>query len=256
MNLKIIIVLNMFKQLLKHSNLLRSSFRCLSTTSININQKSEPITLSTYVKKTSFQTSKNLAIVGVSSALSTSTFSFLSNYTSNETLFPFACVGILGAFGTSLYCAYKIDTDNIKKQLTYSNFMHIGMGVSISPSLMIYSQNIPQATILTTALVLGPATMSLYLPKDSLLKFGPALYTGLWSLIGIGIGGIFFPVLHSIDLYFGVALFTIYNMYDTHVMIKDFEEGKINHVLHACKYSLNFINIFVRILEILANMKK
>ena len=57
---------------------------------------------------------------------------------------------------------------------------------------------------------------------------------------------------HSIDLFGGVALFSIYNAYDTHVLIEDFEKGKRDYIYHAVNYSLNAINIFIRMLEIVA----
>jgi FtsH-binding integral membrane protein len=62
--------------------------------------------------------------------------------------------------------------------------------------------------------------------------------------------------MHSIDLYGGVALFTVYNAYDTHVVIRDYETGNRDYVGHATNYSLNCINIFIRLLEIFARAKK
>jgi FtsH-binding integral membrane protein len=169
----------------------------------------------------------------------------------------------VGAFGVSLYAAWKIGAPIYKKGIMvnaedrdfYAKLMHACMGVTIAPSLVVFAPAIPYAAVVATALVAGPITASLYLPKGQLLPWGPALYVGLWGLVGVGIGGIWFPMLHDVNLYGGVLLFTGYSAYDTHKLISEYERGNKDHIGHATNYSLNAINIFVRMLEIISKIQ-
>lgn len=138
----------------------------------------------------------------------------------------------------------------------YARVMHGCMGITLAPSLVVFSDAIPMASVVTAALVAGPITASLKMQKGVLLPWGPALYTGLWGLIGIGIGGIWFPMIHDINLIGGVGLFTAYSAYDTHVMIEEFEKGNYDHIRHSANYSLNAFNIFGRMLEIINKIQK
>jgi FtsH-binding integral membrane protein len=138
--------------------------------------------------------------------------------------------------------------------------------MTIAPSLVIFSAAIPHTLVATGALMAGPITAAQMMSKskskskNSLLPYGSALYTGLWGMIGVGIMSIISPalgfhqvglLLHNIDLYGGVMLFTVYNAYDTHVIINAFENGKKDHIGHAVNYSLNAINIYYSIIILL-----
>ena len=148
------------------------------------------------------------------------------------------------------YILYK----NPPNRKSWSNVLFATQGIIISPALLIFSAHIPLALVVTGVITAGSITGSLFQPKGALLKMGPVLHTGLWGLLGISIAGIFIPEMHSIDLYGGVGLFTVYNMYDTHELIEEYEHGQVDHLSHSIDYSLNIINIFIRMLEILARV--
>lgn len=218
-----------------------------------------------YVKSVYRKTGKYLGITAVSGVASIGLGSQLYSYMGVVSV-PLLVGTGLTAFGVSLYSAWKIcKTDpgfdysqyaTKDQREKYAYMLHTGMGVTLAPSLFMFPTAIPAATILTGALVAGPIMASMSLPKGSLLKYGPAMHIGLWGLIGIGIGGIFFPVLHQINVYGGVAFFTLYSAYDTHQMIDDYENGRGDVIGHATNYSLNAINIFGRLLEILGYKSK
>jgi FtsH-binding integral membrane protein len=175
--------------------------------------------------------------------------------------------GLIGSFLGSLYHAWQIDQPGKteQEQLKHAYWMQGFMGIAISPSLIVFNQFIPHALITTAALVGGPVFASFMMPNKSMLKYGPALYTGLLGLLGVGVTSILAPILgfhnlgmmmHNIDLYGGVLLFTIYNAYDTHVLIDNYQRGIREYVKHSVNYSLNAINIFIRLLEIYAKLQK
>jgi FtsH-binding integral membrane protein len=172
-------------------------------------------------------------------------------------------LGWLGSAGGMLYHAFKLSDKNKSNEecLRHAYFMHSFAGIMISPSLVLFHQFIPHALITASALIAGPIAASFLMPKGSLIRFGPALGTALIGLVGVGFTSIcssllgfssFGMSLHNIDLYGGVALFSIYNAYDTHMMISDYEKGDRNYVQHSVNYSLNALNIFIRLLEIMS----
>lgn len=213
--------------------------------------------------------SKFLGTTAISSGLTVGLGNFLINHNQqlDTLIIPVGMAWGAAAIG-SFYCAYKLDTEqdfNSAKRLEYAYMMHGLMGITIAPSLILFPQFIPHALAITSGLVAGPVSIALMAPKDSFLSWGVPLNTGLFGLIGIGVSSIFFNMigmnelafsLHSIDLYGGVALFTAFSAYDTHKLISDFEQGKKDAVGHACHFSLNFINLFIRLLEILSKNQK
>lgn len=225
---------------------------------IHSNSLDIDVGLQDYMKKVSRTTGTFIGITALSGAATVAITPMLVNYP------MILATGYISAVAGTIYTAYKFDSsktddEKMKKALA----LHIGMGVMISPSLFVFSQFIPHALVTTSACVMGPIAASFYLPKGKLLKYGPVLYTGLFGLIGVGFLGISANLLgfsnvgaalHSIDLYGGIALFMAYNAYDTHVMIKEYEDGKLDHINHAANYSLNSINIFIRLLEVFSKV--
>jgi FtsH-binding integral membrane protein len=168
-------------------------------------------------------------------------------------------------FGANLGCiyhAYSIGQrgKSEKERESHAYWMHALMGVAITPAIVMYRSVVPQAVVTTVALVAGSITTALFLPKGSLLSWGSALYSGLWGLVGVGAVSVLFPVLgwthaagasQAVQLFGGVALFSVYNAFDTHAVIQDYQSGLSDAIGHATNYSLNAINIFVKLLDIL-----
>jgi FtsH-binding integral membrane protein len=57
--------------------------------------------------------------------------------------------------------------------------------------------------------------------------------------------------LTKIDNFAGIAIFTLYMMMDTHLAIKNYEDGYADHLGVSIEFVLNAWNIFVRVLELL-----
>ena len=64
------------------------------------------------------------------------------------------------------------------------------------------------------------------------------------------------PIFHSISLYGGLALFTLYIAYDTQCAITSYEEGDRDHVTHSLNFFVNFLAIFRRMLALVGMMPR
>eukprot|EP00965_Chrysotila_dentata_P244444 6205979-Pleurochrysis_carterae.AAC.2 len=100
--------------------------------------------------------------------------------------------------------------------------------------------------------------LSMMAKPGAALRLGVPLGAGVIVLLVAGVAGMFvpvtsawYPLLHSISLYGGLALFTAYIAYDTQRMIDDYEMGEDDHLKHAVDLFINFKAIFTRVLFLL-----
>jgi FtsH-binding integral membrane protein len=215
-----------------------------------------------YVKEVSLCTSKLLGITAFSGIASFGALTWFANSSFYSGRTPGLLGGIwLGASLGYLYHAWNVGSPGktADDRRSHAYWMHCLLGISIVPALLKYKNAIPSASAVTFSLVAGPITAALLLPKGKLLSWGNALYTGLWGIAGISaaaaIGRIFGwhqfgDAAHSLELYGGVALFTMFNAFDTHKVISDYNNGVVDVIGHATNYTLNAVNIFIRLLEI------
>ncbi|KAL1527369.1 hypothetical protein AB1Y20_016039 [Prymnesium parvum] len=130
----------------------------------------------------------------------------------------------------------------------------IGLALKMSPVL------VPQALLITTGIFGAMTALSLMAKPGATLRWGVPLGGGLLVLMALGIGSMFvpvtsawYPLLHSVQLYGGLALFTAYVAYDTQKMIDEYEMGEDDHIKHATDLFIDFKVIFTRILALLMN---
>jgi len=123
---------------------------------------------------------------------------------------------------------------------------------AVSPAL------VPQALLITSGLFGAMTMLSLMAKPGATLRWGVPLGGGLIILMGAGLAGMFvpvtsawYPILHSVSLYGGLALFTAYIAYDTQKMISEYEMGEDDHLKHAVDLFIDFKVIFSRVLSIL-----
>jgi len=127
----------------------------------------------------------------------------------------------------------------------------IAMATSMNPML------VPMALGATTGMF-GVMTLgAMVAPKGAALRMGPALFGGVVVLLGCGVGSMFvepsspwYPVLHSVQLYGGLGIFSLYVAYDTQQIIADYEEGNKDVMLGAVNLFINFKAMFSRFLMI------
>jgi len=165
----------------------------------------------------------------------------------------------------------KVDywySENSEMRLGSYAAMIMGMSLTISPMVIMINEISPTilpASVILSCGVFGGSTLYVNLhPKGSLLSWHASLMRGLSGLIGIqliGLGSylilgpnILSMSLHSIDTYGGLVLFTGMVAYDTHKAIEMYEQRDPDHLGCAINFYLDFINILIRIMEIMAKM--
>lgn len=135
-------------------------------------------------------------------------------------------------------------------------------GVALAPllffSLKLNPMLVPQALLLTTGLFGSMTALSMFAKPGSALRFGVPLAGGMFILMGCGLASFlvpvtsaWYPILHNVSMYGGLALFTLYIAYDTQKMIDEYEMGEDDHIKHATDLFLDFKMVFTRILMLL-----
>eukprot|EP01127_Copromyxa_protea_P001259 TRINITY_DN11299_c0_g1_i1.p1 TRINITY_DN11299_c0_g1~~TRINITY_DN11299_c0_g1_i1.p1 ORF type:complete len:321 (-),score=85.41 TRINITY_DN11299_c0_g1_i1:153-1091(-) len=136
------------------------------------------------------------------------------------------------------------------------------LGLSIGPTVAASSAGALMAASLGTAGIFGGFTlMALKAKRQAMLTMGGPLLGGLFCLILCSLGGWVLPMLgvtnpallaalYNVNLYGGLAIFSLFISYDTQRMIESFKEGQRDHIAPALNMFLNLFNIFIRLLQI------
>jgi len=130
-------------------------------------------------------------------------------------------------------------------------------GLSLAPILAkaaaIAPMAIPVAGALSVATMAGMCAYALKQPQGSMLKWGPALYVGLFGLIGTGVVNMFIhsSTLSLVTAGVGILVFSGFTAYDTHVAIQDHAAGRPDHLLTAANFYMNFVNLFLDYLRLI-----
>lgn len=195
---------------------------------------------------------------------------------------PTLCLGgILLGFGGiagTMFTKYKIvqDDDGLRSENQPARLISFGAfvtGMSLTLSPMVEMCNdvsptiLPIATGLSLFTMAGASAFAYMRPADSLLAWKAPLMGGLIGLIGVScsalVGGWIFgfnsatiQLLHSVDLYGGIILFTGLTAYDTHVAIDMYKRKDPDHIGISMDLYLDFMNLLVRIMEIVTKSKK
>jgi len=127
----------------------------------------------------------------------------------------------------------------------------LGMATAIDPMI------VPSALMATTGMFGVMSAGAMMLPKGRLLSMGGPLFAGVIGLVGVGVAGYFvgpaspwYPVLHSVKLYGGLGIFSLYIAYDTQMMIADYEMGNKDKIMAATNMFINLKIIFQQMIMI------
>jgi FtsH-binding integral membrane protein len=167
---------------------------------------------------------------------------------------------------------YQIDhvnqtTTNDPLRLTGLAALVTGVGISSSPAFALYDLTavLPPSLLMTTLIFSGASFYAKKTKPGSLSKFGPALTGGLFGLVGTGVVALgaelmlgpnmFSALAHNVDLYVGIPLFTGFVAYDTNIARQRFEMGDPDHLGCSVSLYLDFINILMRMMELMGNSR-
>lgn len=163
---------------------------------------------------------------------------------------------------------YPVLKNDMRRNLTYSGIV-LSTAMSISPLIHNVIITNPLSIVMATGGALGIMAGSTYYAnslKPGKLNFlGPPLMGGLCGFFGMNLIGLgftlygnndVFNVIHQIDLYGGLIMFTALQAYDTHQMIEMYRENKPDYITASMNFYLNFISLFTRILKILSEPNK
>jgi len=155
--------------------------------------------------------------------------------------------------------------NSIPRKLAFATII-AGSGVMISPFMnAIMALNpgiIPMAVGLSFLVMGGSSIYSLKKPLGHFKTWESTLAGGLIGLVGMNLLSILFHAImgpnvfsyacSKVDLYIGLGLFSAFQAFDTQKAVRDFRSGRYDHLTHVISFFLNFKNLFVRIVEILA----
>jgi len=151
-------------------------------------------------------------------------------------------------------------TNSIPRIISYGSLVS-GMGILMIPMFIAFPDAILPAFVASSS-VFGGAVYYGLTRQEEISVWGPTLYSGLTGLAGVSLLGLGSSLLfgqnwfgdsaHFISLYGGIPLFTGLISYDTYQAIKRYKEGDADHLGCSVDLYLNFINLFIRLVEIIA----
>ena len=185
---------------------------------------------------------------------------------------------VFGGIGGMMLTKYRVVSDkdglraeNIPARIASYSALVAGMTLTASPMVGICNEIDPMIMPIATGaslFTMGGASLYAYMkPTDSLLTWKAPLMGGLFGLVGVSlsalVGGMIFghqqlavQLLHNVDLYGGVGLFSALTAYDTHRAIQVYKDKDPDHLGVATDFYLDFVNLWIRFMEIVAKSRR
>lgn len=161
---------------------------------------------------------------------------------------------------TNVY--YSINS--IPRILSYCSLV-VGNGIIMTPIFSTMPNAVLPAFIASSSVFAGATMYTMTRKAGELDSWGATLYSSLTGLVGVSLLGLgsqlflgqnwFSDTTHLISLYGGVPLFTGLVAYDTHIAIQRYLSNDPDHLGCATGLYLDFINLFVRFMEIISKIQ-
>eukprot|EP00005_Dracoamoeba_jomungandri_P003916 CAMPEP_0174259446 /NCGR_PEP_ID=MMETSP0439-20130205/8266_1 /TAXON_ID=0 /ORGANISM="Stereomyxa ramosa, Strain Chinc5" /LENGTH=233 /DNA_ID=CAMNT_0015343335 /DNA_START=36 /DNA_END=737 /DNA_ORIENTATION=+ len=137
-------------------------------------------------------------------------------------------------------------------------FQGCSIGPLIAYALHVDPNMIVTAFALTLAIFGSFSGFALFSKRRSMLYLGGFLFSGLSMLFWMSFLNLFFGsvFIFNLSLYGGLLLFCGFIVFDTQLVIERASLGNKDVVMHSLDLFLDFLQIFVRILAILAKKEK
>ncbi|CAO3652766.1 unnamed protein product [Mucor hiemalis] len=159
-------------------------------------------------------------------------------------------VSMIGTFGTlfALFWKGRSFPANYILLSAFTLFEAHAVGTIVT----FYDQGMVLKALLITLGVFIGLTIFTFQSKWDFSGLAPFLFAGLWILIIAGIVQIFFPFSKGVQLALavgGVIVFSGYILFDTYLIFNKYSAE--DYIIASISLYLDFINLFLRILEIL-----
>eukprot|EP01128_Nolandella_sp_AFSM9_P010958 TRINITY_DN7673_c0_g1_i1.p1 TRINITY_DN7673_c0_g1~~TRINITY_DN7673_c0_g1_i1.p1 ORF type:complete len:265 (+),score=87.88 TRINITY_DN7673_c0_g1_i1:64-795(+) len=137
-------------------------------------------------------------------------------------------------------------------------------GASIGPLIaLVLGMNGGQEIIMTafasTVVIFGCfSAAALTSTRRSYLYLSGAISSGLSTLLVLGLMNLWFrsPLVDSVRLYLGLIVFVGFILFDTQLIVEKASLGDRDFVSHSLTLFLDAINLFVKLLRLMAKKKK
>jgi len=170
---------------------------------------------------------------------------------------------VIMAFATMIFLGVTPNTKE-NRIMRFSTLMGFGFleGLSLGPLIQnvidIDPRIIMTAFLGTVCIFVCFSASAIYAQRRQYLYLGGLLFSLLNTLVTLSFLNFFFKsyFIFSIELYLGLFVFCGFVIFDTQLVIEKCLSGNKDYIWHSVELFLDFINIFVRLLIILASDKK
>lgn len=172
---------------------------------------------------------------------------------------------LAGIVGIGLMIALMCTPNEPKKQMLRMGLLSgfafctgLGLGPLMDNVIQIDPSIVPTAFLATCLIFACFSLSALWAKERSYLYLGGILMSSLTVMCFLGLANIFFGsyLIYQIQLYGGLVLFSAFILYDTQLIIEKKKNGDNDFIWHSVDLFLDFINVFRRLMIILAQNKE
>ena len=176
---------------------------------------------------------------------------------------PLMWVFIIGSFGLVMFLSFRIQKMSVSTART-SFLVYAGLiGVTFASLFLVFTQTSIATVFFITAATFGAMSLYGYTTQRDLSGFGSFLFMGLIGIIIASVVNIFVgsTMLQWVVSVAGVLIFTGLTAYDTQWIKNSYvasDDGTVTGrkaIFGALKLYLDFINLFVMLLQLLGNRR-
>jgi len=177
-----------------------------------------------------------------------------TNLMSGGLLTVLASLGLLILLGVTPH-----SPENQAKRVAILTGFAFFSGMALGPVMDIVIQidpSIVPTAFLGTCVIFVCFSISALLSSDrKWIYLGGALFSGLSWLLLLGLVNIFLGsrLLYELNLYIGLAIMCGFILYDTQLIVEKRRRGDDDYIWHSVDLFIDFINLFRRLMIILAN---
>lgn len=172
---------------------------------------------------------------------------------------------LAGIVGIGLLIALGMTANEPKNQMLRMGYLSgfafstgLGLGPLMDNVIQVDPSIVPTAFLATCLIFVCFTLSALWAKERSYLYLGGILTSSLTVMCFLGLANIFFGsyLIYKIQLYGGLILFSAFILYDTQLIIAKKKNGDDDFIWHSVDLFLDFINIFRRLMIILADNKE